>query len=66
MKMILQNQSFGLIKTMITMTKSALEAGEPVSVRANVAPTNFQPARVDNAKLEVRDLTDAARANFRY
>ena len=42
-----------------------LEAGEPVSVRANVAPTNFQPVRVNDARLRVVDLTaEARRANF--
>ena len=40
---------------------NVLEEGEPVSVRSQVAPTNFQPSRVDDgtlgAKLEVRDGT---------
>ena len=44
---------------------NTLEAGEPVSVRADVSPTNFQPVRVDNARLRVVDLTAEARAaNF--
>ena len=41
-----------------------LEAGEPVSVRANVAPTNFQPVRVNDARLRVVDLTAEARASI--
>ena len=38
-----------------------LEDGEPVSDHTKVAPTNFQPSRVDNgtlgAKLEVQDAS---------
>lgn len=45
-----------------------LEEGEPVSVRTEVLPTNFQTSRVDpgtlGAKLEVRDLTDKAREDM--